>query len=160
MSLDVSDILRLAASLIICLLAGVIGSLFTITQVDTWYLTLNKPIFNPPSWVFGPVWTFLYILMGVSLYLVLNEGIDYKYVRTALYIFGVQLILNVLWTAVFFGMESLLGGLVIIVILWFTVFVTILRFNEISKMSAYLLLPYIIWVSYAGVLNLSIWILN
>lgn len=160
MSLDVSDILRLAASLIICLLAGVIGSLFTITQVNTWYLTLNKPIFNPPSWVFSPVWTFLYILMGVSLYLVLSEGIDYKYVRTALYIFGVQLTLNVLWTAVFFGMESLLGGLVIIVILWFTVFVTILRFNEISKMSAYLLLPYIIWVSYAGILNLSIWILN
>ena len=160
MDFKISKVLRFIASIIICLLAGIIGSIFTISQVNTWYLTLNKPFFNPPSWVFSPVWTTLFILMGVSLYIVWNEGIERRNIRHALYIFGVQLVLNVSWSAVFFGMENLLGGLIVIILLWITIFITIIRFKEISKAAAYLLIPYIVWVTFAGLLNLVIWMIN
>ncbi len=160
MNFKLPKVLRLAASIIICLSAGAIGSIFTISQVNSWYLTLNKPFFNPPSWVFSPVWTTLFILMGISLYIVWNKGIERRNVKKALYIFGIQLILNVSWSAVFFGMENLLGGLIVIILLWIAIFITIIRFKKISKPAAYLLIPYIAWVTFAGLLNLVIWIIN
>ncbi len=160
MNFKLPKVLKLAASIIICLSAGAIGSIFTISQVNSWYLTLNKPFFNPPSWVFSPVWTTLFILMGISLYIVWNKGIERRNVKKALYIFGIQLILNVSWSAVFFGMENLLGGLIVIILLWIAIFITIIRFKKISKPAAYLLIPYIAWVTFAGLLNLVIWIIN
>ena len=160
MNFKLPKVLKLAASIIICLSAGAIGSIFTISQVNSWYLTLNKPFFNPPSWVFSPVWTTLFILMGISLYIVWNKGIERRNVKQALYIFGIQLILNVSWSAVFFGMENLLGGLIVIILLWIAIFITIIRFKKISKPAAYLLIPYIAWVTFAGLLNLVIWIIN
>jgi len=139
------------------LLAGFIGSYFTLPSIGTWYLALNKPFFNPPNFIFGPVWTLLYILIGISLYLVLTKkGKKEK----ALKLFTLQLILNVLWSLIFFGFHNPILALVEIVILWISIFVTIKSFLPISKNAAYLLYPYIVWVSFALILNISIVLLN
>lgn len=148
---------KLIASIIICQLAGIIGSVFTVSSVSTWYLTLNKPFFNPPSWVFGPVWTLLYLLMGISLYIVWNNK---NRTKKALNIFGIQLILNSLWSILFFGLQSPLFAFIEIIFLWFTILLSIIYFYRISKSAAYLLIPYIIWVSFAAILNFSIFSLN
>ena len=151
---------KLAASILLCQLAGVIGSFFTSSSVSTWYLTLKKPFFNPPNWLFGPVWVSLYLLMGVSLYLVWNREIRSAQSKKALYLFGVQLILNVLWSALFFGLRSPLSALIGIVVLWIVILFTIKYFYNVSKAAAYLLIPYILWVSFAMALNFSISWLN
>lgn len=160
MDFEATDLLKLAASIIICQLAGIIGTIFTSPKIDTWYAELSKPFFNPPSWVFAPVWTILFILMGISLYLVWRKGFDIPRVRAAMIIFSIHLVLNVAWSAVFFGAESLIGGFVVIALLWFSIFVTILRFYDISKKAGYLFIPYILWVTFAAILNLWIWYLN
>lgn len=151
---------KLIASLIIPLAAGWIGSVFTMPAIDSWYSTLVKPSFNPPDAVFGPVWSILYFLMGVSLYLVWREGASVPRVNFAIGIFGVQIILNTLWSIVFFGMESPGGALLVIGLLWIAILANIFAFARISKMAAYLLVPYLLWVSFAAVLNFEIWILN
>jgi len=150
---------RLLASLALCFLAEGLGGLFTAQSVGTWYLTLQKPVFNPPGWLFGPVWTLLYLLMGLSLYLIWNTrntGIK----KTAILVFAVQLILNVSWSLAFFGMQSIIGGLIIIVSLWLAIGLTIYRFRQISRLAAGLLLPYLVWVSFATILNYALWRLN
>ncbi|MBN1446274.1 MAG: tryptophan-rich sensory protein [Candidatus Omnitrophica bacterium] len=152
--------LKLTASIIICLSAGAIGSLFTSASVDSWYLTLNKPPFNPPSWVFAPVWTLLYILMGVSLFLVLSRENVFQKKKTALIFFSAQLFLNILWSFLFFGMESPLMAFIEIILLWIAIIITIALFKKIYPLSAYLLVPYLLWVTFASVLNYSIFILN
>ena len=141
-------------------LAGVIGSVFTISQIPTWYATISKPGINPPSWVFGPVWTTLFLLMGVSAFLVWQKGIERKDVKIALSIFGLQLVLNTVWSIIFFGMHSLGGALVEIAFLWLAIIWTIFAFYKISRASAYLLLPYILWVTFAAYLTYSLWMLN
>jgi translocator protein len=151
---------KLIVAIIVCQLAGFIGSFFTISSVSTWYLTLNKPFFNPPSWLFGPVWITLYLLMGISLYLVWNRGINGKTSRIAITFFSIQLILNSLWSILFFGLKSPLYAFMEIIFLWAAILLTIIYFNRISKPASYLLIPYILWVSFAAVLNLSIFILN
>jgi tryptophan-rich sensory protein len=151
------DYFRLISSIIICQLAGIIGSIFTVSSVSSWYATLNKPFFNPPSWVFGPVWTLLYLLMGISLYLIWNNK---KRTKKALLIFGIQLILNSLWSILFFGLQSPLLAFIEIIFLWSAILLSIIYFYRISKVAAYLLVPYILWVSFAAILNLSIFILN
>jgi benzodiazapine receptor len=153
-------ILQLVISVIICLSAGFIGSVFTTPAIPTWYVTLNKPSFTPPNWLFSPVWTFLFLLMGISAFLVWNKGLDDPRVKIALSIFGIQLILNILWSAVFFGLRSPLAGLIEIAILWIAILLTILSFFPISRTAGLLLIPYILWVSFAAVLNFSIWRLN
>jgi len=147
---------KLIASIIICELAGVVGSVFTFSEITTWYTSLQKPFFNPPNWVFGPVWLTLYALIGLSLYIIWIRGAD----RTALKWFSVQLALNALWSIVFFGAHSLLWGLVTIVLLWLAILATIMKFAKISKIAAWLLVPYIIWVTIASMLNFSVWLLN
>ncbi|MEK7573151.1 MAG: TspO/MBR family protein [Patescibacteria group bacterium] len=142
----------------LCLGAGAIGSLFTTPAINTWYVTLNKPSFNPPNYIFAPVWTILYILMGLSFYLILVSKEREK--QTAVMFFVLQLILNVLWSLVFFGLHSPLGALITIVLLWISILMTIINFYKISKPASYLLIPYILWVSFASVLNLSIGMLN
>lgn len=146
------------AKLVLCILlcegAGIIGSIFTLNSVATWYVVLQKPFFNPPSWIFGPVWTTLYFLMGISLFLVWGKK------KTNFKWFWAQLALNVLWSIVFFGMKSPLLAFFVIILLWLSIFNTIQSFKPIDKRSAYLLYPYLGWVSFALLLNLSITILN
>ncbi len=155
-----SAALKLVISLTICLFAGFIGSIFTGPSIPTWYATLIKPSFNPPDWIFAPVWTTLFVLMGISLYLVWNKGLQDKKVKTHLLIFGLQLALNVLWSFLFFGLHSPFYAFLEIIILWAAIVLTILNFSKVSRTAGLLLIPYICWVSFAAILNFSIWRLN
>ena len=154
------DILKLCSSVLACLAVGFTGSFFTNTSISSWYAGLNKPFFNPPSWVFAPVWTMLYVLMGVSAFLIWRQGLSDKKVQPALFAFIVQLALNALWSPAFFGMKSALAGLGVIIFLWMAISITIFLFYRISKLASFLLLPYILWVSFALVLNAAIFFLN
>ncbi len=154
------NITKLLISVAVCLAAGFIGSFFTSSSIPTWYAALNKPFFNPPNWLFAPVWTLLYILMGVALYLVWNTDLKTSAIKTAIIIFVVQLILNVLWSLLFFGMKAPLYAFIEIIILWLAIAFTMIKFYPISPTAAYLLLPYILWVSFASILNFFIWRLN
>ena len=151
---------KLIASIFLCQMAGAIGSLATFQNITGWYLTLNKPFFTPPNWVFGPVWLTLYTLMGIALYLVWMQGLEKRKVKQALQIFGLQLTLNSLWSIVFFGMHGLAAGLFVIVILWLAILWTITRFWKIDRTAAWLLVPYIVWVTIATALNAGVWLLN
>ena len=153
-------ILPLVLSVGVCFLAAGIGSVFTTSAIDTWYVTLQKPFFNPPNWVFGPAWTLLYLLMGISLYFVWVAKEDKKAKRQAFIFFFTQLTLNALWSILFFGLKSpslAFGG---IILLWIAIFITIRIFLQISKVAGWLLVPYLAWVSFATILNLSIFLLN
>lgn len=154
------DILKLLAAVAICECAGVIGSVATVSAIPDWYMTLAKPALNPPSAVFGPVWITLYALMGIAAFLVWKKGITKKAVRTALFVFGIQLVFNALWSIAFFGLMHPGLALLDIVFLWLAIARTIMLFYPTSKPAAYLLLPYILWVSFAAYLNYAIWVLN
>lgn len=150
--------LKFVISIIICQLAGIIGSIFTSSSVTTWYPTLTKPDFSPPSWIFAPVWITLYFLMGISLYLIwINKVKDSV---KAFILFGIQLILNVIWSFLFFGLKSPLYGLIDIIVLLVAITLTILFSYKISVLAAILLIPYLIWVSFATILNYNILLLN
>ncbi len=149
------DIILLVACILGCEGAGIIGSVFTVKSIPTWYRGLNKPSYNPPDWLFGPAWTVLYLLMGVSLSLVLEVGLGHPGVAAAVAIFAVQLALNVLWSLVFFGRRSLKGGLWIILAMWAMILATIISFYPISLLAAVLLVPYLAWTSFATLLNYS-----
>jgi len=151
---------RLIISLALPQLAGIIGSVFTVSAIPNWYAGLVKPALNPPSWVFGPAWTTLYLLMGIAAFLIWKKGLDRKDVKIAFGIFIGQLVLNTLWSIIFFGLHSPGWALVDIIALWLAIVWTIAVFYKISKPAAWLLVPYILWVSFAGYLNYSIWTLN
>lgn len=153
-------VLRILVFILVCELAGVIGSVFTTPSIPGWYAALTKPPFNPPNWVFAPVWTILYALMGISAYFVYEKGLGRRDIRKALAVFGVQLLLNTLWSIVFFGAHMILAAAAIIVLLWGMIAATIWLFFKISKAAACLLVPYILWVSFATVLNISLYVLN
>ena len=146
--------------ILVCQAAGLLGVLTTPTGETDWYQGLAKPAFNPPSWVFGPVWTLLYTLMGYAAYRIWDLGTARPNVRTALALFAGQLVLNAAWTPVFFGAESLAGGAVIIVALWVALGVTTWAFFRLDRPAGALLVPYLLWVTYAAVLNLTIWSMN
>ena len=150
----------LIGSVLLCNCAGLLGSLFTTTGPGSWYSTLIKPAFNPPSWIFAPVWTLLYILMGISLYLVIMEGMKGRDVRIPLLIFATQLILNILWSYAFFGLESTFFGLLVIILLWISIVATMILFYPVRKAATWLLVPYILWVSFATILTYTIYSLN
>jgi benzodiazapine receptor len=154
------DIVEAVVSIVVCQGAGLIGSVATFPSIPTWYASLDKPPFNPPNWIFGPVWTTLYTLMGIAAFLVWRKGIRNREVKIALGIFLVQLVLNTLWSVIFFGLNSLAGGLVVIVVLWIAILLSIITFFRISKVAGALLIPYILWVSFATILNFSLWQLN
>ena len=158
--MKIKDIGKLVLCVVACLGAGAIGSIFTQQAIPTWYATLEKPAFNPPNWVFMPVWTFLYILMGIAAFLVWRRGLENRQVRIALIFFLVQLILNASWSFFFFGLQSPLYGLIVIVVLWVAVLFTSLGFYRISRAAGVLMWPYLLWVTFAAVLNESIWLLN
>lgn len=150
---------KLIIALSIPQLAGGLGSLFTANSVKNWYLTLEKPLLNPPSWVFGPVWTTLFLLMGYALYLVwVNEDKERK--NVAYVAFAVQIVLNIFWSVIFFGLKNPGLAFVEILILWLAIIFNIFIFYRISRTSAWLLVPYLVWVSFAAYLNYSIWVLN
>jgi benzodiazapine receptor len=155
-----SEILLLFSSIIICQLAGFVGSLFTTPSIPRWYAGINKPPFNPPNWVFAPVWTTLFLLMGISLYLVWRTGLNDKNVKIGVAVFLFQLILNVLWSLLFFGHQSPFAAFIEIIFLWIAILASIILFFRISWVAGTLLIPYILWVSFASVLNFSIWRLN
>jgi translocator protein len=160
MNIKVNEMKQLIASLAICLAVGLLGSLITSPAIPTWYAELNKPTFNPPSWVFGPVWTILYILMAVAAWLIWRQGRPTEGVKLALALFALQLALNLLWSFIFFGCHSPLYAYVEIMLLWLAIVFTIISFTRLSHPAAWLMFPYLLWVTYASLLNYAIWKLN
>jgi benzodiazapine receptor len=154
------DILRLIGCIVCCEAAGIIGSIFTAQSVRTWYVELRKPFFSPPNWIFAPVWITLYAMMGIALYLTWQKTETVDVPRAAFIAFIVQLALNALWSFLFFGLRSPLWGFVEITFLWTAIVVTIVLFWKVSNAAALLLIPYLLWVTFAGVLNYSLWHLN
>ncbi|NVK51147.1 MAG: tryptophan-rich sensory protein [Cyclobacteriaceae bacterium] len=150
--------LKLIISLILPQLVGGTGAYFTITSIGSWYQTITKPSFNPPNWLFGPVWTTLYILMGIACYLIWKS--DHPQKKNLLTLYFVQLALNGIWSPAFFGLESPLLGLIIILPLLVLIFICIQKFKPVSSWASWLMVPYLAWVSFASVLNFSIWWLN
>ena len=155
------NIAKLIVSLAVPLLVGFLGSLFTTADsLNNWFANLNKPLFNPPNWIFGPVWTTLYVLMGIAAFLVWLKGLDNKLVRLALVLFVIQIALNALWSPLFFGLRSPLLGLIDIIFLLSAIVLTIIYFFKISLSAGLLLIPYLAWVSFAALLNTTIYLLN
>ena len=146
-------------SILLPQLVGTVGALFTFPSIASWYMFLEKPSFTPPDWLFGPVWSTLYVLMGISLFLVVRHAIKGSSIR-AVQLFFLQLFLNLLWSIVFFGSHSIGGGLVVIITMWFLIVLTILKFAKISQTASLLLLPYLAWVTFATYLNFAIFMLN
>ena len=151
------NILQALSCIALCQAAGIIGSLFTSPNIDSWYAILNRPWFTPPNWVFAPVWITLYTLMGISLYLVLKKKPKNK---LPIYVFGIQLALNALWSYLFFGLNNPFYAFIEIIFLYAFILASIILFYKVDKRASYLLIPYIIWVSVATLLNYYIWILN
>jgi benzodiazapine receptor len=159
--MKLNNVTKLAICCAVPLLVGLVGSIFTNSDtLNNWYANLNKPSFNPPDWVFGPVWTTLYILMGVAVFLVWQKGLDNTVARLAIICFIIQLALNAAWTPLFFGLRSPLAGLVDIILLLFAIDLTTLLFLRISKPAAVFLVPYMLWVLFATILNASIFLTN
>jgi len=155
-----TDIVKLVVSIVACEGAGGVGAMFTTRAIATWYASLKKPAFTPPNSAFGPVWITLYLLMGIAVFLVWREGLGQEGVTIAFIIFWVQLVLNILWSAIFFGLRSTIGGMIVILLLWIAILVNIVMFFGVSLIAGGLLIPYIIWVSIAANLNVRLWILN
>ena len=158
--MSTNDYLKLFVAIFVSELAGIIGSFFTISEIPNWYAGLAKPALTPPDFVFGPVWITLYALMGIAAFLIWKNGLGERRVRIARAVFILQLVLNALWSVVFFDLQSPGSALVVIALLWLFIFWTMVLFRKISKWAAYLLVPYILWVSFAMYLNYAIWILN
>lgn len=154
------DYKKLVITLGAAFLTAFLGSLVTTPSIDSWYAGLNKPFFNPPNWLFAPVWTILFILMGIAAYLVWKNGESDQDVKRALKFYFSQLVFNFLWSFIFFYLHLPLIAFIDIVILWVLIFLTIKNFKNISANAAYLLYPYLIWVSFASILNLAIIVLN
>lgn len=152
--------LKIAVAIGICLFIGFVASLATQASISDWYPSLDKPWFNPPNWIFGPVWIFLYVLMGIAAGIVWSKGFYHKWVQTALYHFGFQLLLNGAWSLLFFGLQEPLWALIDIVALFIFLIFTIKWFKIVSNTAAYLLIPYAVWVLFAAILNFEIWRLN
>lgn len=160
--MQLKEILKLLGFILLCEIIGSIGSIATIPNIPAWYIFLVKPFFAPPNWLFAPVWTLLFALMGIALFIVWEKK-EKKFIqkrKNALNIFTIQFALNVLWSFLFFGLRSPLLGFVGIVLLWISIVATIISFYKISKKAAYLLVPYLLWVSFASILNLAIMLLN
>ncbi len=151
---------KFAVSILITEGAGGIGSVFTFGAIPTWYATLARTPISPPNWLFAPMWVSLYFLIGVAFYYIWTKGLREDGNWLAATIFSVQLILNVLWSLIFFGLHSLLFGAIEIIFLWFFIAATIIEFHSIDKKAAYLLFPYLSWVSIATLLNIAILFAN
>lgn len=158
--MKINQPLKLFVAIVGVQLVGVIGAGFTTSSIDSWYSGLIKSSLNPPNWIFGPVWITLYLIMAFSAYMVWVNGIENNRVRLALGFFIFQLVLNSLWSVVFFGAENPGGAIFVIGALWLSIVATMFTFARVSMLAMWLLLPYWLWVSFAVYLNFSIWILN
>lgn len=158
--MKLKNLMKFFFAFFVCQGAGVVGSFYTRTAIPEWYNFLNKPSFTPPNWVFAPAWTTLFTLMAIAAYLVWKKGIKEPLVQKALILFMIQLILNSLWSVLFFGLRSPLYALIEIFVLWAAILATILQFLKVSKAAGLLLIPYLLWVSFATSLNLGIFLLN
>jgi benzodiazapine receptor len=154
-----SSIIKLIISITVCYFVAVLGGWATFQSVQTWYLTINKPSFNPPSWLFGPVWSVLYTLMAIAFWLVWKTK-DMPSKTFAMQLFLIQLALNLLWSFLFFYFKTPFWAFLEIILMWTTILFTIIYFYKINPWSAYILIPYLLWVGFATILNGSIWILN
>lgn len=146
--------------ILLCEAVGFLATPATLAAIPQWYNFLKKPVFAPPNWVFGPVWTLLYALMGIAAAIIWQKGMKKKSVRSAILWFGIQLFLNFMWSELFFGLRSPLYGFIGIIFLWIAIVVSVVKFSRISQKAAVLMIPYIAWVSFAGLLNLSLLLLN
>ena len=156
-----SKYLRIIYCVAICLVVGYLSSITTQSSINTWYPTLIKPVFNPPNWLFAPVWTLLFIMMGIAAGMIWNHLENQReLVKKALLFFTVQLLLNALWSYLFFGLNNVLLALIEVILLWLVIYETFHIFRKIDKKAAYLFIPYLIWVAFAAVLNGSIYYLN
>lgn len=158
--MKINNFLKFLISIIICQLAGAIGAVVTYPSIKGWYNSIQKPSFNPPNWIFGPAWTILYILMGLSLFFVWKTSSKKNNIKPEIFIFTIQLILNIAWSFLFFGLHNPFIAFLGIITLWIFIVLTIYKFQEINKLSALLLIPYLLWVTFAAFLNFSIWRLN
>jgi tryptophan-rich sensory protein len=156
-----NKITRILTVVVTCLVIGYFSGMVTRSAITTWYPTLVKPSFNPPNWIFAPVWSMLYIMMGVAAGLVWNRiDVEKEIVKKALTFFAIQLALNALWSYLFFGLKNPMLAGVEVILLWLMIFETYSKFVKINKIAGYLFIPYLLWVSFASVLNISIWWLN
>jgi len=151
---------RLIISLALPQLVGIVGSFFTTPAISTWYATLKRPSFSPPNWLFGPAWITLYILMGISVYLIWQKVEKNKKARSVMWLFWVHLVFNASWSVIFFGLQNPGLAFVNIIIMWLLIVVLMIKFWRINRWASYLLIPYLLWVSFASVLNYFIWYLN
>jgi translocator protein len=158
--MDLNNIIKLIISMLACFATGGMGSLFTFKAIPIWYASLKKPRYTPPNWAFGPVWTTLYILMGISVFLVWQKGLAADGVLLAFVLFWIQLAINAVWSIIFFGLKSKGGGVITIIVLWFLILATTVTSFRLSAWAGGLLIPYIVWVSIASYLNIGIWALN
>lgn len=158
--MSMKNLPKLIISIVVCELVGILSTPFTLAAIPGWYSTLVKPPFSPPNSIFGPVWTLLYLMMGVAFFLIWQLGWKKKKVRVAGYYFGAQLALNFLWSIAFFGLRSPILGLATIVALLSLIILTMKHFYPLSKVAFYLLVPYLLWVSFATILNGAIVLLN
>ena len=158
--MDLSTAIELIVSILASFAAGGVGSLFTFKAIPTWYAGLKKPRYTPPNRVFGPIWTTLYILMGISVFLVWQKGLASDGALLAFVLFWIQLAINAMWSIIFFGMKSKDGGVITIIILWLLILATTVTSFRVSVWAGALLIPYILWVSIASYLNIGIWLLN
>lgn len=155
-----SNIVKAIIAIAIPLMVGATSGFFTVTGVESWYQTIQKPSWNPPNWIFGPVWTTLYVMMGIALFLVWKEDTSEELKKIAIALFAVQLTLNFFWSFIFFNQQQPGWALVEIIAMWFFILLTIFAFAQVNKTAAWLLVPYISWVSFASILNYTIWQLN
>jgi tryptophan-rich sensory protein len=158
--MKISNAWKLVLSFLVTFAAAAIGSLFTFKSIPTWYATLHPTSLTPPNWVFGPVWTILYILMAIAAYLVWKNISKQKKVGQAMNLFYLQLVLNALWSILFFGQHLILAAFIEIILLWFAIILTIIWFSKVSRAAAWLMAPYILWVSFAGILNFMVYLAN
>ncbi len=154
-----SVIIKFIVSIAVPLIIGFLGSIATASSVNTWYQTIKKPVFTPPNWLFGPVWTLLFILMGIAFFLVWHSK-NTSGIKLAVIIFFIQIVLNLLWSVFFFGLRNPWLAFFDIVVLWFFILTNTILFYRISHSAGYLLIPYLLWVSFASILNLSVAMLN
>lgn len=157
---SVREIPKLVISIIIVFLAGAVGTVYTLPEITGWYANLLKPSLTPPNWAVGPIWSTLYVLIGIALFLIWREGLERKDVKVAIIIFAVQLAINVIWSLVFFGGHNLFGGLILVIMLWISILINIIVFYRISKTAGLILIPYLIWITIASYLNYGVYILN
>ena len=153
-----SNTFKFIIAITIPLLIGFSSSFFTVSEIGSWYQTIEKPSWNPPNWIFGPVWTTLYVLMGISLFLVWKSSALHK--RSAIILFSLQIVLNFFWSFIFFKQHQIGLAFAEILALWSMILLNIFAFGRINKLAAWLLVPYISWVSFAAILNFTIWQLN